>query len=105
MGLARLPAALLWPGMALLYLLLPGHRFAVFTGLPLSPAAVGVGLVLALAAWCGARPSRRLGRRIGLALAAAIGLKLLLAAVALPYGLVAEYRTGPESSPPERSTE
>src|SRR6059058_365927 len=46
------PAGLLWPGLPLLYLLLPGHPLALVNGLPLSNLALGAGLLLLLAALC-----------------------------------------------------
>lgn len=106
MRLRRPPAALIWPGLPLLYLLLPGHPDALLGGVPLGSLALGAGLVLGLAAWCGARPAAGAARQLALGLAVASGLKLGLVALALPYGLTAEYRAdGNPGTPVERSTE
>src|SRR5688572_27762865 len=100
------PAGLLWPGPTLLYLLLPGHPLALLNGLPLSDFALGAGLLTALAAWCDQRPHRTFHRAAALAALIACGLKLLLAALALPYGLTATYPTSADpAAPTERSTE
>lgn len=102
----RLPAALLWPALPLLYLLLPGHPLGRLDGLPWDNLELGLALVVTLTAWCGVRPSARLGRVFGAILLGACLLKLVLAGAALPYGLVAAYRTSADpSQPPERSTE
>ena len=101
-----LTAALIWPGLALLYLLLPGHPLGLLAGLPMSGFALGLGLVITLVAWCGCLPRGRIARRAGLALSLAAAAKLLLAAAALPYGLTAAYTIGADpNQTPERSTE
>jgi hypothetical protein len=101
-----LPAGLLWPGLTLLYLLLPGHRLALLNGLPLSDFALGAGLLLTLATWCDQRSNRTFHRAAASAAVIACGLKLLLAAPALPYGLTATYSTSADpAAPAERSTE
>src|SRR6266516_1404177 len=101
-----LTAALIWPGLALLYLLLPGHPLGLLPGLPLGDFSLGLGLVIALSAWCGCLPRGRITRRAGAALSLAAAAKLLLAAAALPYGLTAAYTIGADpNQTPERSTD
>jgi dolichyl-phosphate-mannose-protein mannosyltransferase len=103
---ASAPVWLIWPGLPLLYLVLPGHPLGLFSGVPLGDLAVGCGLVVGLLAWVGARPGAWLVRRAVPVVVLAGGLKLVLAAVALPYGLAASYWTSSDpAAAAERSTE
>src|SRR6266542_3360568 len=99
----RWPGILVWPGLPLLYLLLPGHPFGLLPGLPLGELGLALGLALGLCAWCGGRPSGVFRRWLVVTLVATVVLKVLLGSLALPYGLTATYLAG--AGQPERSTE
>ncbi len=95
---------LIFLGVALAYLALPGHPLALLPGLPLGRLglAVGLAVVVWLSALAGPPPRPRLG--IGV-LAGLVLLKVALSWLAPPYGLVAEYRAGGPQGAFERSTD
>jgi hypothetical protein len=99
-------ATLAWPGLAVLYLLLPGHPLTLLRGVPLGDAVSGLALLVGLAAWCGYRPRGLWALRASSLLLLALALKLSLAAISLPRGTTAAYISGVDPSlPAERSTE
>src|SRR5207247_195711 len=97
-----LPAFAVWLGLPFVYLLLPGHALALSRGLPLDDLGLVVAVALALLVWATGVSPQRIWRGAAPFLATCALLKLLLFAVALPYGLEASYTT---SSDPGRPVE
>ena len=91
-------------GVALAYLLTPGHPLAPLSGLPLGATALAVSL--AIASWAVALPGAppRAPAAIGVLAALAVA-KLAVGWLAPAYGMLAEYRVGGGGGPVERSTE
>lgn len=99
-------AAAAWPGLVLIYLLLPGHPLALLIGTPLTELVFGLALFVGLAAWCDWKPRGSLAIRASTLLVLALALKLFFAGFALPRGIIATYTSAPDSAQPaERSTE